>query len=174
MSEPIPPTPAASDGATSNDLVPRFIARLLDGILLAIVQSVLVTGLIVGALFGTGGGLGRGFGSGLLGGAAFSVASLVASLIGAAISIGYFAFLESSRGQTIGKMLLRIRVEGPGGGNPTMEQALRRNAWMALSIIPWVGGLAQFAAAIFIAVTISQGRAWHDAFAGGTRVVKVG
>lgn len=174
MSEPIPPTPAASGAEASNDLVLRFVARLIDGVLLAIVQGVLVAGLIVGALFGAAGGLGRGFGSGLFGGAALSAASLVASVIGAAITIGYFAFLESSRGQTIGKMLIKLKVEGPEGGNPTMEQALRRNAWLALSIIPWLGGLAQFAVAIYIAVTISQGRAWHDAFAGGTRVVKAG
>jgi uncharacterized RDD family membrane protein YckC len=174
MSEPIPPTPAASGSDTSNDLLLRFLARLLDGILLAVVQGVLVAGLIIGAIFGTGAGLGRGFGSGLVGGAAFSLATLVGSIIGAAISIGYFAFLESSRGQTIGKMLLRIRVEGPAGGNPTLEQAIRRNAWLALSIVPWIGGLAQFGVAIYIAVTISQGRAWHDAFAGGTRVVKAG
>ncbi|MEY3019046.1 MAG: hypothetical protein RLZZ272_30 [Actinomycetota bacterium] len=173
MSESIPPTPAASDGATSNDLLLRFAARLIDGVLLGIVQSFVVTGLIVGAIFGTGIGNGRGLGSGVLGSTAFSVASLVGSIIGAAIFIGYFAFLESSRGQTIGKMLVRLRVEGPGGGNPTLEQAIRRNAWLALSIVPWIGGLAQFAAAVYIAVTISQGRPWHDAFAGGTRVVKV-
>ena len=32
-------------------------------------------------------------------------------------------------GQTLGKQVLKMRVYGASGGNPTMEEALRRNAW---------------------------------------------
>ena len=66
-----------------------------------------------------------------------------------------------------------------------MDEALRRNAWVALGIlgvIPLVGtflsGLAQLAAMILIAVGISGDtvgrRGWHDTFAGGTQVIKIG
>ena len=105
----------------------------------------------------------------------FSGTSFLISLITAAITIAYFALMESSSGQTLGKMLLGLRTEGPGGGKPTMEQALKRNAWYGLAVIPFLGGLAQLAAIIYIAVTISNSAnkvGWHDTFAGGTRVVK--
>ncbi len=90
--------------------------------------------------------------------------------------------LESSRGQTLGKMLLRIRTVGAGGGNPTTAEALKRNAWTAigiLGVVPmlgWIGNLLSLAAVIAIMVTISGNTAtrqgWHDNFAGGTRVVR--
>ena len=102
------------------------------------------------------------------------------------ISLGYFAFFESSRGATIGKQLMKLKVVGPdGASNPTMEQAVRRNIFLAFglaSIVPFVGsiigGLGQLVAVIMIAVGINSdtvGRqAWHDKFAGGTRVLKIG
>jgi hypothetical protein len=81
-------------------------------------------------------------------------------------------------------MLLKLQTRGPDGGNPTFEQALKRNAFTAigvLGIIPFMGflaGLLSLAAVIMIAVTISNNtatrRGWHDDFAGGTQVVKIG
>ena len=71
-------------------------------------------------------------------------------------------------------MLLGMQVVTPDGGYPTMEEAIRRNLWTAISIIPVLGGLLQFAAAIYIAITINNsaiGSGWHDEFAGGTRVL---
>jgi uncharacterized RDD family membrane protein YckC len=94
--------------------------------------------------------------------------------------------MESTYGQTVGKMVLKLRVYGPDGtSNPTLEQALRRNIWTAFPlafIIPVVGqliaGLGALIAEILIAVGINNDtvnrQAWHDHFAGGTRVVKVG
>ena len=164
--------PAAGIGGPA-DLGTRILARLIDSILIAVVNAVLVTTLIFGVVFnaGTSGFGGLGFGG-------FSGWGLLSSVISAAIYVGYFAFMESSRGQTVGKMLLKLRTEGPNGGNPTMEQALKRNAWMALSIVPIVGGLLQLGAAIYIMVTINNNTAtrqgWHDEFADGTRVIKIG
>ena len=85
--------------------------------------------------------------------------------------------MESSGGQTVGKMMMRLKTEGPDGENPSLEMAIRRNLWIALGIIPVFGGLAALGAAIYIAVTISQSPArtgWHDTFAGGTRVIQTG
>lgn len=166
-------------GPRPGELLDRFLARLVDYVLLMVVNVILVSTLVVGAILGASTGA---FGFG--GGGDF-VAGLVAAVLGAAIQLGYFAFMESSRGQTVGKMLLKLRVQGPAGGNPTFEQAVRRNAFTALGligIIPLIGWLlaplAQLAAVIFIAVGINNDavrrQGWHDQFAGGTTVVKEG
>ncbi len=106
-----------------------------------------------------------------------SLAGTASSVLTVLISIGYAAWFESVRGQTIGKMALGIAVRGPGpAARPPIDVAVKRNLWMALSIIPEVGPLAQLVAMIAIAVTINvnrNGAGWHDSWAGGTRVVKV-
>lgn len=179
--QPAPGQPqyAAQPGVPRpGELLDRFLARLIDGILLAIVNGVIVSAIVVGAVMGESGGYG-GFGTG-----ASYAAGAVSAVLSTVIYLGYFAFMESSRGQTVGKMILKLRTTGPDGGNPTMEQALRRNIWAGLSIlgiVPFLGilgGLAQLVAVIMIAVGINSDpvnrQAWHDRFAGGTRVRKVG
>jgi uncharacterized RDD family membrane protein YckC len=177
-SAPPPPPPAPSGygaGVPSGvgqpaDLGIRFGARLIDSILLAIVNVIITAVILFGVFFsnldaGTPGGLAS-FG--------FSVGSFVASLVLLAITLGYFVFLESTRGATVGKMLLNLRVQNASGGLPTAEESFKRNAFYVLNIIPFVGGLLQLAAVIYIAVTISQdpgNRGWHDQFA-GTVVVR--
>jgi uncharacterized RDD family membrane protein YckC len=166
---PPPPAPAPSGSGRPADIGPRFLARLIDHILLAIVTSVIIVPLLIASAF-SGVGAGAGFGFGF----DFGVGSLIASTVTAILTIAYFALMESNMGQTVGKMAMSLRTEGPGGGKPTLEQAVKRNAWYALAIIPFIGGLAQLAIIIYIAVTISQSVAkvgWHDTFAGGTRVV---
>ena len=160
------------------ELLDRFLARLIDYVILFVFNMLVVGFLIIGVFMSSSAGM---FG---MGGGNF-LASVVSSVLFAAIYLGYFAYLESSRGQTVGKMVMKLETRGPGGGRPTMEQALRRNAWVALGIlgvIPVIGGvlggLAQLAAMILIAVGISGDtagrRGWHDTFAGGTQVVKIG
>lgn len=145
----------------------RFVARLIDHVILSIALFVIIVPLIIGAMFSD-------FDSNPLT-SSFSLGSIVSGVVAAAIVIGYFAYLESSRGQTIGKMLLKLRTVGPDGGNPTFEQAVKRNLWYALGIFPILGGLAQLAAAVYIAMTVSNSttnQGWHDEFAATTRVVK--
>ena len=100
-----------------------------------------------------------------------------------ALYIGYFAFMESNKGQTVGKMLMKLEVRGPNGGNPTMEEAVKRNAYfgvLLIGIIPFVGWflypLAYLGAVIYLIVTINNNdqtrQGWHDDFAGGTWVLK--
>jgi len=174
MEQPIPqqppptPPPAAGVGAPA-DLGNRFLARLIDHILLGIVTFAIIIPLVIAAAFAD---VATGFG-GFFGG--FGVGSLVASIVTAVIVIGYFALMEAQLGQTVGKMVLGLKTEGPDGNKPTLEQALRRNAWYALAIVPFIGGLAQLGVAVYIAVTINNSQTrtgWHDTFAGGTRVVK--
>lgn len=160
-----PPTTAGQPG----DLGSRFLARIIDGILVGVVGGV-VFGVLGVAAWGIGGNGGSYF---------FGVLSTIAST---ALALGYYAFMESSRGQTVGKMVMKLRVQNLEGQNPTMEQAIKRNSWIALSLIGilpilggFIGGLASLAAVIYIAVTINSDtvtrRGWHDQF-GTTRVVR--
>lgn len=178
---PYPPAPGAGYGPAPTgigqpaDLMTRFLARLIDLLILGVVNFVLVGLLVVGALAGGSAGLGYA-------GGGFASSALYA-LLTSAISLGYFTVLESRTGRTIGKMALKVQTQGPDGGPPSMETALKRNAFMAigvLGIVPVLGFLAPFlslAAYISIAVTINSSptrQGWHDRFAGGTRVIKTG
>lgn len=179
-STPTPPGPGYGQAPTGvdqpADLLMRFLARLIDFVLIGIVSGLI--GLVVGRLLGLSI---RSYGMSMSAGLAAGVFSAV---ITAALYLGYFTVMESRSGQTLGKMLLKLRTVGPDGGIPTTEQALRRNAWTGLSILgivpiigPLVGSILQLVAEIMIAVTISQSpvkEGWHDRFAGGTRVVRSG
>lgn len=179
---PPPPAPGPAGGGAPvpgvprpGELLDRFLARLIDGILLGVVFGILAA--IFSGIFLTG--LTYSTGEWLL-------YWLFVSVIETAIALGYFAYMESNRGATLGKQLMKLKVVGPDGvSNPTMEQACRRNAFYALQlvyIVPIIGaifgGLAMLAAVIMIAVTINNDpvnrQGWHDKFAGGTRVLKIG
>ena len=149
---PASPEPAAPVGTQPGGLGERFLARLIDGVMLGVVE------LLISVATGR----------------------VVAGIIGGILYLGYYAYMESSQGGTYGKRWLKLRVHGASGGNPSMDEALRRNGWAALSIItsiPILGivaGLAELVAVIAIAVTISQdalNRGWHDKFA-NTSVTK--
>ena len=158
------------------DLLMRFLARLIDMVLLSVVNFVLIGIFIVGLLTGGSAELSpsttQSFG-----------ASAIYAILTTVITLGYFVLLESKKGQTLGKMALKLQTQGPDGGPPSFEQALKRNAFLAiglLGIIPVlgvIGSLATLVAYIMIAVTISSSptkQGWHDKFGGGTRVVKIG
>lgn len=174
----MPPTPHESTGASHagqpGELMDRFLARLIDGLVLGVAYWVLSS--IFANMF--------------LGGLSNSVGELfiyyvVLSVVFTALALGYFAFLDSTKGQTVGKMVMKLQVLGPDGGHPTVEQSIRRNIIYAtnlVSIVPvlgWiVGPLAALIGVIMIAVGINSDpvrrQGWHDRFAGGTTVVKVG
>ena len=160
-----PPTHVQGQPA---ELLDRFLAQLIDFVIVGVVYGIIAAILTVAVVLGTG--------SSWLSGVVTSVVLVV-------LLLGYFTFLESSRGQTVGKMVMKLRVLGPDGGLPTTEEALKRNIWMAiplLGIIPFIGWLLQMAAWIAALVTIALGinsdtahrQAWHDQLGGGTRVIK--
>lgn len=129
----------------------RFVARLIDSILIGVVSVYAIST------------------------ASFTV-GFTANVLSVALVIGYFTLMESYTGRTIGKMALRLRTVGPDGQNPSLEMAFRRNVWYLLGILPYVGGVAEIAATIYVAVTINRSptnTGWHDTFAPGTRVVRV-
>lgn len=147
--QPAYPTPGAQE---PGGLLMRFLARLIDGVIVNFVAFVL----------------------------AFAIDSVtnywVTGLFSGLLMFLYFLFFESTQGWTPGKKLLGLSVRGPGGAaKPDVQQAAIRNSWTLLNIIPFVGGLLTLVAVIVIAVTISgsptkQGK--HDELAGGTQVVK--
>lgn len=177
----VPPQAGPPGVPRPGELVERFLARLIDGVILGVAYGILaaIFGaiLISDAHFRSDGTFDNG---------STVLYYIVLGIILSLLSLGYYSFMESNQGQTVGKMVLKLRVYGPDGtSNPTLEQAVRRNIWTAfplLFIIPVVGqllaGLGALVAEILIAVGINNDpvnrQAWHDHFAGGTRVMKVG
>ncbi|HEY1134710.1 MAG TPA: RDD family protein [Nocardioides sp.] len=155
------------------ELLDRFVARLIDGILLAVVNFVIIGILVVGLFVSSG-----------TSDTVEWIVGAIGTIVGVAISVGYYAFFETTSGQTLGKMAMKLKVVGPAGAPVTLEQSIKRNAFYLiglLGVVPIVGlfsGLVQFAAYIFIAVTISQDKqlrqGFHDKFANETYVMKLG
>ncbi|HEX9683570.1 MAG TPA: RDD family protein [Acidimicrobiales bacterium] len=138
---------------------PRFGARIIDGLIL------LIPNLVITGIFGGGGLFSSGFGLGVL----------IGGLVATAFTMAYSTWFESDRGQTPGKMLLGLRVIGSAGGNPTVEEAFRRNAFLLPSVVPVLGSVVVFVMEVVIGVQISSdphGRGLHDNFAGGTMVTR--
>ncbi|MEX2504302.1 MAG: RDD family protein [Egicoccus sp.] len=130
------------------DLGPRIGARLLDILIVAIPASIVLWFI----------GAGVGFGDSWIGSALTSL-----------LWFGYFVYLESSRGSTIGKQILNLKVISASGAPPSTEEAAKRNVWMLFGLVPWIGGVASLVAVIVIIVTISSdnhNRGYHDTFAG--------
>lgn len=164
------PNPTTQSQERPAELLDRFVAKLIDFVIVGVVYAIIAVILGVAVAVGTGSSW---------------IMGVVTSVVLVALQLGYFTFLESSRGQTVGKMVMKLRVLGPDGGTPATEEALKRNIWMAISligIIPFIGWLIQGVAWIAALVTIALGinndtakrQAWHDHLGGGTRVIKVG
>jgi hypothetical protein len=139
-------------GQEPGGLLIRWLARIIDGILVAIVSYALI----------------------------FATDTLsnywVTGLFTGVLTFVYFVAFEVTIGSTPGKKLLGLSVRGAGGApKPTASQSAIRNSWTLLPIIPFIGGLLGVIAIIVIAVTINgsptkQGK--HDELAGGTQVLK--
>lgn len=171
---PAPPPPTAA-GRRPGELLDRFLARLIDSVLLFVVNLVILVPVII-ALLNVDGTTGNGMGGNY-------ASAVITAILSTVIYLGYYGLMESSRGQTVGKMAMKLRVVSLSGGNPTFEQAIKRNIWLGLPILGLVpifgglvGSLVQLVAVIMIAVGISKDpdrRPWTDKFA-GTQVIKEG
>ncbi len=144
-------------------------------ILVGIVNSLLTAVIVVGWMSANGGFAGYSVGGSW-------AARAVSALLTSAISLAYFTLMESRTGKTLGKMLLKLETHGAAGGMPTVEEALKRNLWVAIGVIGvlpflgWLSGPLELAAVIAIMVTISSSptkQGWHDRWA-GTQVVRTG
>ena len=108
--------------------------------------------------------------------AAFVSLSLV-PYVNTAIVLAYAAGFEAMRGRTLGKQALRLQVHNQNGTYPTLGQALRRNLYFALALLPgFIGGIVAIsvigwiAASILVDVASRQGV--HDRFARETFVTR--
>ena len=150
-----PPPPGGTGApalAGTAGLGQRILARILDWLIIFIPATILFVIIGIGTAFTGGFGL-----RGWLPGAILSLAYF-----------GYFVYLESNQGATLGKKVLNLKVVTADGSNPTMEQSAKRNVWMLFGLVPVIGGLASLAAVIIIIVTISSdpnNRGYHDNFA---------
>lgn len=163
------------------DVMPRFLARLLDFLIVGITYGIVVSFVILGLIMGTSDA-----GTvGMMGGGDLGAADALSTILSALVVLAYFSLMESYTGRTLGKMIMKLEVRGAGGGRPTLAEAVKRNAWTALGVVglvPLVGvflsWVLQVAAAVAIAVTISNDpvarQGWHDRFADGTTVVRAG
>ncbi len=153
-----PPPPPY--GAQPGGLGIRFLARIIDGIIVGFLAGILTS------LFGFGKDTIMGVPS----------YSLVAGLFSGLLMFAYFVGFEVWKGWTPAKKLLGLSVRGVGGApKPDLRQSAVRNLFTLLSLIPCLGWILAPAAYIVIAVTINssptkQGK--HDELAGGTQVVK--
>lgn len=173
-----PPPPAAGPtGRRPGELLDRFLARLIDGVIIGVVGYI-INQVILGAIINPGTTTTM---SGLAG--ATVVYIIISAVVSTILYLGYFGFMESSQGKTVGKMVMKLHVESATGGNPTLQQALQRNIWLGatiLGVIPLlgsiIGGIIELVAVIMIAVQINsdpERRPWTDKFA-GTQVIKEG
>ena len=156
-----PPPPPAGPALESVGPWPRFGARFIDGLVLFVPNLLIalaISGNSASSISGAGG-----------------FDNVVVGIITTFLGFAYAVWLESTRGQTVGKMALSIKTIGPDGRVPTQEAAARRNAWLLLSLVPLLGGLVAFGVAVWIGVSIANdpfNRGVHDNFAGGTAVVR--
>lgn len=147
-----PPVPQAGWGAKPGGLGARWGARVIDGFI------VLFVSFFLSFFFDSDSRI------------------MVTGIFTGLLSFVYFTLFETTQGRTPGKMLLGMRVHGPGGApKPDFKQSAIRNAFTLLPIIPFAGGFLGFVAMVWIALTIhssptKQGK--HDEMAGGTQVVK--
>ncbi len=147
---PHPPRPAPG---RPGGLGARFLARLIDGILINIVAFFLTLFFLDNDYW-----------------------FLVTGLFSGVLTFGYFVLFETTQGSSPGKRLFGLSVRGPGGlAKPDARQSAIRNSFTLLAVVPYLGSLLAFVAYVVIAVTINgsptkQGK--HDELAGGTQVVK--
>ena len=134
----------------------RFVALVIDGILLAVVNGILTVPLRLVGIGGmmTDSAAAFGAGMGLLG---FSI------LVSMAIGIVYNVYFISTRGATVGKMLLGLKIIRSDGSPVSAGRALGR--YLAQFVSGMILGIGYI-----IAAFDSEKRALHDHLA-DTRVI---
>jgi uncharacterized RDD family membrane protein YckC len=121
----------------------RFVATLIDSILLGLISGVLSFALSFSLAEG-----------------ANEIISLLANIIGLVISIGYYVVYQQKNGQTIGKKVMNIKVVDYNGKTPTMFSFFLREI-----IGKTISGLILFIG-YFMVIWDKRKQALHDKIAG--------
>ncbi len=152
-----PPQSPPWDHALRGGFWRRLFAFEVDLLLLVLLLAFFVVAGFIAAEWGAGAGV-LSF---------LKQAQVIAPLIfplGVILAIVYFSFFHAAWGQTIGKMIFRVRVVQTGGQPLTFPLALLRTFAYLLSALPAFLG--------FIWTGFTSGkRAWHD-WISGTIVVR--
>ena len=85
---------------------PRFVAVVIDGIIISLLMGVL------GSVLGVND---------------YGRTPIWFSIISFIVYVGYYTYLEGTNGQTVGKMVMKIKVVREDGGKIDMNAALTRN-----------------------------------------------
>ncbi len=156
---PPPPPAAPAPGIGYGGFGLRFVARLLDSLILGIPFSVLfalIGGLAVASVSTTVDANGK-INTVAAGGAGGLLILLYLALL--AVSVLYFVVLWS-RGGTIGQRLLKLRVvDATTGANISMGKAFLRYVGLIIAAIPCYLGL-------FWVIWDPRKQGWHDKIAG--------
>jgi len=171
MTSPSEPNPFAAPASGAASVVPeptsgelagrgqRFLSALIDGLIMG--------GVVMVIMFATGAF------TAAMSGKPDTTLGLVSSLGGMVAFMLINGVLLHQRGQTVGKILMKIRIRRIDGQPTTgMDTIVKRllPMWL-LSIIPVIGGFISLANALFI--FRQDRRCLHDLIA-GTEVVAVG
>jgi uncharacterized RDD family membrane protein YckC len=133
------PAAAAVAGRRYGGFWIRFLARLIDGIIVGVINAIvriplmLMFGIGTMGLGGMGRGLGRGSGEGLIFAPAMMGVLGISTLIGLAIGAAYEVYFLSNQGATPGKLALGLRVIRADGGSISPMLALGRHFAMWVS-----------------------------------------
>jgi uncharacterized RDD family membrane protein YckC len=159
------PAAAAAAGRRYGGFWIRFLARVIDVILLGVINAIVRIPLML--MFGIGtmgmGGLGRGSGAGLIFAPAMIGLIGLSAMIGIALGAAYEVYFLSAHGATPGKMVLGLRVIRADGGPISPMLALGRH--FAL----WISGFILMIGYIMAGFDPEK-RALHDRIC-ETRVV---
>lgn len=154
----------------------RFAAALIDGVITLLMM--LVVGFLFGTVLVTVGGL---LGGADAGPVILRLAMALNLAAGLFITWAYYVRPQGRYGQTVGKMLLGIRLIGPNRGNPGIGRVVVREIglkfvpsyFLALLLGPlWVLGLPLFLGDCLWMLWDPNQQTWHDKIA-GTRVERV-
>lgn len=138
----------------------RFVARLLDYVILGVVIGVLMA--IAIAIFAAGAGLDDGSGSG----AGIGLLGMLGLFILAMILVyAYEAVMVAFWGATVGKMIMKVKVVKPRNGDvPGVGSSIVRFLIPGVAgLIPfvgWIGTLVCYMSPTFDSTGRRQG--WHD------------
>jgi uncharacterized RDD family membrane protein YckC len=130
------PAAAAAAGRRYGGFWIRFLARVIDGILLGVINAVVRIPLMLMFGIGTMGGmrgLSRGSGAGLIFLPAMMGVIGLSAMIGLVLGAAYEVYFLSAHGATPGKMALGLRVIRADGGPISPMLALGRHFAMWIS-----------------------------------------
>jgi uncharacterized RDD family membrane protein YckC len=164
---PAQPTaaPVDSQGRPLAEWWKRLVAYVIDSIIIAIPSNIL-GGVIFGGLFAAKGPTfdtqtGQFESAGFIARVLASWGALI--LMSLILTAAYFVYLHGSRGQTVGKMVMKIKVVGESTGELiSYGDALKR--WL----VPALGVITCYIATILDGIWPlfdAKRQAWHDKFA---------